>query len=240
MSVRKATLIAASLAFAATAMAGEGTVKGTAKWDSKPKKQKKLKVDGEPYCAQMYSAEPLRSEKMVCNSNATLKNIFVYVKSGLPAGKTWDAPSEPVVLDQKGCHYEPHVFGVMAGQEILVRNSDPIAHNINATPKNSEGFNNGQPKQGMEFLKKFDNTEIGVTIKCDVHSWMSSYAHVMDHPFWAVTDESGNFEIKGLPAGEYVLSTWSEEKRIAAKDMTITVGDGETKEAHFDFKKVKK
>jgi plastocyanin len=176
--------------------------------------------------------------KGVANENSTVRDIFVYVKSGLPAGKTWTVPTEPVVLDQKGCHYEPHVFGIMTGQELLVRNSDNTAHNINANPKNNDGFNQGQPKKGMEFTKTFGVAEQMVKFKCDVHPWMSAYCAVMEHPFFATTDEDGNFEITGLPDGTYVLSTWGERFK-KGQEMTVTISGGETQEVEFVFQRPK-
>ncbi len=236
--IRTTTMFTTTLAvLCGVALAEDNAViKGTVKWSAKPVNRKAMKIEADPYCQQMYSGKELLSEKLVVNENSTLKDVFVYVKSGLPE-REWPMPTEPVLLDQKGCHYEPHVFGVRAGQEILVRNSDDTAHNIHAVPKNNTEFNKGQPKKGMEFKEKFDNAEIGLKVKCDVHPWMSAYVNVMTHPFFAVSDENGAFEISGLPAGEYVVSTWCEDKRLKPKETTITVGAGETKEIEIAYPK---
>ena len=221
------------------ALADGGTIKGVAKWEGKAPSRKPIQVDADPHCAKVRANDPLLSEKLVINENSTVRDVFVYVKSGLPAGKTWDVTKEPVILDQKGCHYEPHVFGIMAGQELMVRNSDNTAHNINTKPKNNQGFNNGQPKKGMEFTKTFDTPEQMIKFKCDVHPWMSAYCAVMEHPFFATTDENGNFEITGLPDGTYVLATWGERFK-KGQEMTVTVTGGETQEVEFVFKKPSK
>ncbi len=183
--------------------------------------------------------DPLLSEKLVINENGTVRDIFVYVKSGLPAGKTWDVTAEPVVLNQLGCHYEPHVFGIMAGQALHVKNSDNTLHNINAQPKNNDSFNTGQPKKGMVFKTSFDTPEMMVRLKCDSHPWMNAYCAVMEHPFFATTDEDGNFEITGLPDGTYVLGTWAERFK-KGQEMTVTISGGETQEVEFVFKRPKK
>ncbi len=235
-----AALAAAFVCSAAQlAWADGGVIKGLASWEGEPYKRKPIQVSADPHCAKIHSDDPLLSEKLVTNPNGTVRDVFVYVKSGLPVGKTWPVSSEKVVLDQNGCHYVPHVFGMMAGQELIVRNSDNTAHNINTSPKNNEGFNKGQPKKGMEFTETFENREIMVKFKCDVHPWMSAYCAVMDHPFFATTDEEGHFEITGLPDGEYVIATWHERFK-KAQEQTVVISGGETKEVEFVFKRPKK
>lgn len=219
---------------------GSGVIKGVAKWDGKMMKRKPIQTTADPNCAKMYKNSPLLTEKLIINDNDTVRNVFVYVKSGLPDGKTWPVPSEPVVLDQKGCHYEPHVFGIMAGQELLIRNSDGTAHNINAQPKNNNPFNLGQPQKGMETKKMFANAELMVPFKCDVHNWMNAYCAVMDHPFFAVTNEKGEFEITGLPSGTYTLETWHEHKKLGSQTLEVEVVDGGEATAEFVFKGPKK
>lgn len=233
-----AMMVAMLCSSVSVALADGGTIKGVAKWEGKAPSRKPIQVSADPNCAKLHVDSPLLSEKLVVNENSTVRDIFVYVKSGLPAGKTWTVPTEPVVLDQKGCHYEPHVFGIMTGQELLVRNSDNTAHNINANPKNNDGFNQGQPKKGMEFTKTFGVAEQMVKFKCDVHPWMSAYCAVMEHPFFATTDEDGNFEITGLPDGTYVLSTWGERFK-KGQEMTVTISGGETQEVEFVFQRPK-
>jgi plastocyanin len=159
--------------------------------------------------------------------------VFVYVKSGL-AGKTFDTPKEPIVIDQKGCHYVPHVFGMMAKQPLKIVNSDDTLHNIHAQPSKSKEFNIGQPNKGMETTRTFASPEVMVHFKCDVHPWMSAYVGVLDHPFYSVSGEDGTFSIKGLPAGEYEIVAWHE--KYGEKTQKVKVGDGEGKTADFSFK----
>ena len=234
-----AALMVAMMCSVSVTLADGGTIKGVAKWEGKAPSRKPIQVDADPHCAKVRANDPLLSEKLVINENSTVRDVFVYVKSGLPAGKTWTVTEEPVVLNQTGCHYEPHVFGIMVGQELKVKNSDNTAHNINTKPKNNQGFNNGQPKKGMEFTKTFDTPEQMIKFKCDVHPWMSAYCAVMEHPFFATTDENGNFEITGLPDGTYVLATWGERFK-KGQEMTVTVTGGETQEVEFVFKKPSK
>lgn len=224
-----------------SALAEGGTIKGVAKWEGAlPKPPGPIPTGADPHCQKLHEKEPLLSEKLIVNKNNTLKNVFLYVKSGLPAGKKWDVPKEPVVLDQVGCHYVPHIFGIMVGQGLLIRNSDDTNHNIHAMPKNNDEFNKSQSQKGMEFTQTFKNSEIMLPFKCDVHPWMSAYCAVLEHPFFAVTDENGAFEIKGLPDGTYVLATWQEEKRLKPQEQTVTITGGAVQNVEFTFSKGRK
>jgi hypothetical protein len=133
------------------------------------------------------------------------------------------------------CTYTPHVSGVQAGQPIEVSNSDNTLHNVNVQPKKNPGFNFAQPIPGMKTVKKFANPEIMIPFICNVHPWMKSYVGVVGHPFFAVSGDTGQFEIKGLPAGSYVIEAWHEKLGTATQN--VTVGAGETKTLNFSFKK---
>lgn len=221
------------------AWAEGGTIKGVTNWEGKIRKRKPIQVSADPHCAKVHADHPLLSDKLVISADHKIQDVFVYVKSGLPAGKTWPVTSEPMVLNQTGCHYEPHVFGIMIGQELLVKNNDNTAHNINAQTKNNEGFNKSQPKKGMEFTESFSNREMMFKIKCDVHRWMNAYCAVMEHPFFATSDENGEFEITGLPDGTYVIVTWHERFK-KGQEQTVVISGGETQEVEFVFKRPKK
>jgi plastocyanin len=142
-------------------------------------------------------------------------------------------PSAPVVLDQKGCQYVPHVFGVRVGQPVEVRNSDPTLHNVHAIPQTNGEFNQGMPLQGMTLDQTFTAPEIGVPFKCDVHGWMSSYAGIVAHPYFAVTDASGAFALPDLPAGTYTLEVWHE--KLGTRTQSITIQPKQTTDAAFTF-----
>ena len=173
------------------------------------------------------------SSDIVVNDNGTLKWVFVRVTEGLGNHK-YDTPSEPVLLDQVGCRYKPHVFGIMAGQGLKIRNSDETMHNIHSLPKNSRPFNLAMPRQGMEITKKFKSAETMVRIKCDVHPWMESWAGVGVNPFYAVTNDEGNFTISNLPAGTFTIEIWHEE--FGTQTKSVTIGDGESKATTFTLK----
>lgn len=189
-----------------------------------------IQMAADPSCARMHP-DAAMTELVVVGDGGGLKNVFVYVKEGLE-GQMFDLPTEPVMLDQQGCLYTPHVFGIRAGQTLTIRNDDDTLHNIHAMPKNNKEFNIGQPVKGLKTNKVFDNPEVMVPFKCDVHKWMASYVGVVDHPFFATTDINGAFSIAGLPEGDYLLEAWHE--KYGTQQMNVTVGaDGA--EANFTF-----
>lgn len=207
------------------------SVKGKVSFDGTPPVLEQMKMDADPQCLAQHP-QGVPSEQVVVNAGA-LANVFVYVKEGL-GDRKFPTPEDPVVLDQKGCHYIPHIFGIRTGQPLQIVNSDPTLHNVHALPAKSPPFNLGMPIQGMKLIKKFAASEVMVKIKCDVHPWMSGYAGVLDHPFFAVTDADGNFELKDLPPGDYVIEAWHEKYGTKTRNVAVAA-DGETKEAAFSF-----
>jgi plastocyanin len=170
---------------------------------------------------------------VVVNSNGTLANVFVYVKAGLE-GKTFEAPTGPVTLDQKGCIYRPHVIGIRAGQTLSVANSDPTTHNVHPMPKANREWNTSQPPKAANLERTFPRPETMIPVKCNVHPWMKSWLGVMDHPYFAVTGNQGTFELKGLPPGDYTVEAWHEKYGTSEQKVTLAASANQTVE--FTFK----
>ncbi|MBI1953842.1 MAG: carboxypeptidase regulatory-like domain-containing protein [Candidatus Omnitrophica bacterium] len=210
---------------------GTAVIKGSVKLSSAAPAAAKIKMSADPVCQQQHTGA-VSSEEVVVNPNGTLRHVFVYVKDGVQPG-AYPAPKEAVVLDQGGCLYTPHVFGVQVGQPLSIQNSDSTLHNVNAQPKVNKKFNIAQPVKGMKTVKIFDKPEMAIPFKCNVHPWMAAFGHAVEHPFFGVTDENGSFALKGLPAGTYTLEAWHE--KFGAKSQSVTVADGESKEIAFTF-----
>ena len=212
-----------------------GTLKGHVKYSGKAPKKKKLRMDADPVCGSSHSS-PVYSENFKMAADGSMEDALVWLKNVSYTGGT---PSSPAILDQKGCIYMPHVFGMMAGQDLLIKNSDATLHNIHSMPKKNKEFNFAMPKVVKTKKAKFDSSEDPFYIKCDVHPWMKTWVLVSDHPYFAVTDSDGKYEIKGVPAGTYEVVCWQEKFKKKAIVETITVGDGEVTK-NFTFTRPKK
>ena len=188
-------------------------------------------MDADPGCAKKHDG-PVNSEALVLGEDNALANVFVWVKSGVPRG-AWPVPSQPLVLDQRGCQYSPHVSGLMVGQTLKVLNSDQLLHNIHSLPKINSSFNRAMPAAVTEAEYSFSKEEVLFKIKCDVHPWMNAWVGVVSHPFFAVTGTDGGFSIDGLPAGDYVLEAWHEE--LGTQEMSVSIAADATADASFDF-----
>jgi plastocyanin len=203
---------------------GPGTVSGRISFTGVPPPRQELRVASDPNC--VIDGESVFSEAVVVGPEGGLQNVFVYVKDGL-GERQYAAPDEPVVLDQVGCRYIPHVFGVQVGQPVHVHNSDPTLHNIHATTKTANFFNFTQMAGQGTSTRTFSQPEVMVPIRCDVHGWMIAYAGVLPHPFFAVTDDDGRFRFEGLPPGTYTVEAWHERLGVQTGTVTITDGDAD-------------
>ena len=209
---------------------GESTISGTIKYEGTAEKPRVVRMDSDPLCMP---EGPQTSEVLIVGPGNGLQNAFVYVKDGL-GDRTFQAPQAPVVLDQKGCKYFPHVFGIQVGQPVTILNSDPTLHNVHAVPKANSEFNFGQAVKGMKTTRVFDKPEVMVPFRCDVHGWMAAYGGVLSHPFFAVSTADGSFEIKGLPAGTYTIEVWHE--RLGTQTTKVTVDGKAGTKANVAFK----
>ena len=215
----------------ATSAPGSGAVSGRVVFEGVPPANPKYRMTADSYCAKSYPGE-VTKEEVVVGKDRGLVNVFVWVKSGISG--SYPAPAASVVLDQKGCLYRPHVFGIQVGQPLEIANSDDTLHNVHSISDANDAFNLGMPRQGMKVTRRFDKPEVMVKIKCDVHGWMASYAGVVPHPFFAVSGPDGAFAVKDLPPGAYTLEAWHE--KLGTQTLQITVGEKETKTVGFTFK----
>ncbi|PYY24234.1 MAG: hypothetical protein DMG62_04300 [Acidobacteria bacterium] len=187
----------------------------------------------DPGCT-ISNKQPNFSQQYVVGKGGGLGNVYVYVKSGLEESN-FAVPANPVLLDQKGCRYEPHVLALMAGQILRVLNSDLTMHNVHAqpnAPSNSQ-WNISQMPKGAPIETTFHDPEVMMPFKCNQHPWMKAFVNVAANPFYAISNANGSFEIKGLPPGEYTIGAVHE----AAGEQTqkISIGAKDTKTADFTF-----
>lgn len=190
-----------------------------------------IQMAEDPKCTAMHAAEPLLSDREIVGEDGAIKDVFVYIKEA-PEGN-YPVPPEQLVLDQIGCQYVPHVFGIQIGQELSVQNSDPLLHNIRSFTRTNRPFNNAQPEGAPPRIKKFGKVELSIRMKCDLHPWMTAFIFALDHPFFATTDESGAYAIHGLPPGDYTLVAWHE--KYGEQETAITIAEDEGTAADFVF-----
>jgi len=220
----------------------EGTITGKVSLTGTPSAAvapKPIDMSSEASCASGNS-KPM-TESVVVN-DGKLANVFVYIKDGTTAdGQKITSFSFPVLatevnLDQKGCHYTPHVIGLQTGQTLKVTNSDTATHNVHPQPNASIGneeWNQTQAGGAAPIIKTFKRQEVLIPVKCNQHNWMKSYIGVVKHPYFAVTNADGTFEIKNVPPGTYTIEAWQESYK--SKSQQITVPSKGTANAEFTY-----
>jgi plastocyanin len=208
----------------------KGAIVGWVVYQGTPPKPKAINFGAEKICGDLNRGKPAVYESLMVNPNGTVKGTLVTIRGKVPG--TYTPPAQPVVVDQVGCIFTPHVVGAMVGQEVEFRNSDPVSHNIRGTPTRNQAFNSVFSAK-VSSRTKFDAPEIGIPLKCDIHFWMSGYIHVSQHPFYAITGDDGSFVIPDVPPGEYTLLAWHETLKTQTRP--ITVKAGEVKEVEFTW-----
>lgn len=198
-----------SLPLAHVDEATAGTISGRVLFNGAVPVMPVIDMSSNPNCERQHHT-PQRAETVVVNPNKTLRNVFVWIKDGLPAER-WTPPAEAAKLDQKGCVYEPHVLGIMEGQELEILNDDPVNHNVHAESQINPAWNESQPPRAEHKFKRFDSPEVLFPVTCSVHPWMRSYIGVSPHPFFAVTGDDGSFTLKGVPPGTYTIEAVHEK-----------------------------
>ena len=181
-------------------------------------------MTADPICAELNQRPEV--DTLLTNGNRLL-NVFVYIKNDALQAYRFELPDSQVVLEHKNCYYSPRVLGLRVGQRLAIVNSDPTVHNTHPTPRINVEWNQSQPPQSPPSIKTFDRPEVLIPFKDNQHPWQRAFVGVLDHPFFAVTDELGNFEIRGLPAGTYTLVVWHE--KLGEQQREITVIEGESR-----------
>jgi hypothetical protein len=201
--MRTSALTLALSLFASTALAAgsiQGTVKAAKPMPATPAHP--VVKDGS------ICGKEAPNEAVVVDKKGGLQNVVVFVKDAKFPGKP--APVEHAALDQRQCRYFPHVQALTVGTPLSLMNNDAILHNVHANDTGMTVFNVAMPIKGQKLPIPMRKPGL-MKLQCDAgHTWMNGWIYVFDHPYFAVTDESGAFAIKDLPAGEYTIELWHE------------------------------
>ncbi|HET9297577.1 MAG TPA: carboxypeptidase regulatory-like domain-containing protein [Candidatus Binatia bacterium] len=226
-------LSAAMFALPATSMAqykgGDvkdgGSISGTVKFKGTAPAPKKLEVSKDK---EVCGKSPKVDQSLVVN-NGNLANAVVTI-TDIKTGKKIDA--KKVTLDQKGCEYQPHVLAFPVGTTVEILNPDGILHNVHSYSKANSPFNMAQPKFKKTLDVKIDKPE-AIEVKCDVHGWMQGWLVATESPYVAVTDNSGNFKLTDVPAGNYTVEVWHE--KLGKNTQKVTVKGKEDAKVSFEL-----
>lgn len=215
-------VVAAAVGVALSAVAGEIRGKVTLKGTPPPNPLVK-DLSADPNCSKLVK-EALHVPIFRVGAGGALADVLVALEG--VTGKSTGATAPPAILDQKGCQYIPYVLAIQTRQTLLVKNSDPLLHNVHTTPTNAPNRvrNEAQLAGAPDLRFTFDAPEKFVRFKCDVHPWMFAYVCVVDHPWFALTGEDGTFVIRDVPPGRYTLG--ASHRRLGTVTRQIEVTDG--------------
>jgi plastocyanin len=176
-------------------------------------------MPGASACAQQHRGDVYSNEVLVHDGH--LQNVLVRIVRGHESLPKGEVPAAPVVLDQRGCMYTPRLAAARVGQEVIFVNSDPLFHNVRSFSSQNPEFNLAMPIKNQRISRRFDKPDLFMRAKCSVHPWMGAYIAVIDHPYFAVTDANGAFEINHLPPGDYTLEFWHEYYGTVSQDISV-------------------
>ena len=219
--------LAAALQVASAAdINGIVTLKGTP-----PKEKEITPVMEDANCSKLHTTVPT-TRFYVAGPKGELADVVVSVQ-GI-SGKSTGASAPPVVLDQKGCEYIPSILAVQTDQKIVVKNSDPVLHNVHNVPGEGSGNkekNEAQLPNGADLTFSFSKPENFLKFKCDVHQWMFAWVSIFDHPYFAVSGKDGSFKIANVPPGKYKIQ--ATHRKAGTVTQEVEVKEGEAAKADF-------
>jgi plastocyanin len=207
------------------------TITGIVHFDGKPPERIPIDMALDPACLMV--TEPNLTEQYIVGHGG-LANVFVYVKSGAPPSLA-PASAQPVLLNQKGCRYVPHVVAVQQGGRVAFQNSDPTLHNVHTTPDQpgNASLDLSEMPMGKPQTEVFKAVETMLPVRCNNHPWMQAFINVAPNAYYAVSDADGKFTLPPLPPGTYTLAAVHE--KLGEQDLQITVARKATAQASFSF-----
>lgn len=220
------------LVFAFPLLAFAGAIEGKIDFAGTVPAPRQVPVERDPVCSTVFPGGMATDAPVAVGADRGLANVFVTLVGGVDRGQVPPAPTSPLVLDQKNCRFLPRVVGVRAGQPVKVGNGDGTLHNVRAEASTNTQFNVGlAPGKSVE--RVFASPERMVRLHCHVHRWMTAWVGVVDHPYFAVTDANGRFQIKDVPPGRYEVEAWHET--LGVRTGTAVVDGARTAKIDFHY-----
>jgi plastocyanin len=214
-----------------------GDITGTVTLKGTPPKEPEIpQAKADANCGKIFEGAATMHHYVVGN-NGELANVVVVLK-GVAGGSKGESAA-PAVLDQKGCTYVPQILAVQTGQKILIKNSDPVLHNVHTEPAGNKPMNSAQGPSAPDITYVPTKPENFVKFQCDVHNWMFAWVSVFDHPYFAVTDKDGKYTIKNVPDGKYTIQAFHRKAAPASAPKSEEVevkGGNATKDFALDAK----
>ena len=206
-------VVLAGIAFRHDAVADEawGTLKGRIVYSEDAPAAEKIDVERDP---EVCGIVGLVEESLVVHrKNRGIRYVAVWLETRdeIPVHPDLkELPQKAPAIDNRDCRFEPRMLAVRTGQIFELKNSDPVAHNAAVYARRNTPFSEIIPVN-QPLQKKFAKFEtLPVRVDCSIHAWMKAWLIVTDHPYVAVTNENGSFEIRNVPAGEWKFRFWQE------------------------------
>lgn len=220
-------VLVATVIFILVSPVAAASIQGEVRFTGSLSRLGKIKVTKD----QDYCGETIPDETYLVDSIGGLKNVVIFLEQ--PPVNTAPLRKERI-LENSGCRFAPRVLAMMKGERLIIKNNDPKLHIAHSYLDQRTVFNLSLPFRGhaIEITRKIDKAGV-LQVNCDTHAWMRGYIHVFDHPFFAVSDDQGNFTIPDVPPGRYTLKAWHEGAGIQSRKIEV-VGEGEAK-VQFEF-----
>jgi plastocyanin len=211
-------------------MSTTGTINAVVSVDGTVPPPQMVNMRSTPACAAAHS-EPVPDPSLRVR-DGKLSDAIVWIKDGL-GDRVFAPPKDPVVLNQRGCMYVPHVASVMVGQPLEFMNSDPESHNVHGKPSLGKGWNFMMSRPGSSRTLYLDKAEVPVPIGCDIHPWMQAYLGVFLHPYHGVTSDGGTTALSNVPPGDYVVAVWHQ--KLGTREQSVTLAPRGTVSVRFAY-----
>jgi hypothetical protein len=203
-----------------------GSLRGTVTFKGVAPTPAAMAFSSDPACEGME-----RTDQSVRVKNGRLENALVRVRGEVKGQPSTPVP--PAVIDQHQCTYRPRVQGAVAGQPVVIKNSDGTLHNVRGYAGAKSVFNVAQPPMAKAMQRPLPMDVEVIRLKCDIHSWMTAWVVVNPNPYFATTNAEGSFDLEEVPVGTYTLEAWHEA--LGTKTAQVTVKEGQQATVAFEF-----